>query len=191
MCQHLKGPAEKASTTVVVQHDRSAGATHGCQKGVDEVVEDETMMLPTRLCWTKRRGRRRDTSRFLESRRREPRRIGNEPQWHQWSAIAVFFGKELDEKCGANRRRWLAHLGHPQHQCKVFTQHAGGPAAQNNGCAGAARMCRTACSNRARETRTDEVDNDVDATTLVDDKRRCCCPRRRCSDDPLAWRSIV
>jgi hypothetical protein len=50
MCQHLKGPAEKASVIVVMQHDGSAGTTHGCQSGVDEVVEDETMMLATRLC---------------------------------------------------------------------------------------------------------------------------------------------
>jgi hypothetical protein len=171
MCQHLKGSAEKASATVVVQHGGSADTTHGCQSGVDEVVEDETMMLATRLCWTKRRGRRGDTLRFLESRRREPRHIGNEPQWRQWSAMAVFIGEQLDDKCGADRRRWLARLGHAQHQRKVLTQHAGGPAAQNNGCAGAARMCRTACSNRAWETRTDEVDSDVDATTLVDNRR--------------------
>jgi hypothetical protein len=38
---------------VVAQHDGSANATHGCQSGVDEVVEDEMMMLATRLCWTK------------------------------------------------------------------------------------------------------------------------------------------
>jgi hypothetical protein len=80
MCQHLKGPVEKASVVVVVQHGGSAGATHDCQS-VDEVIEDETMMLATRLCWMKRRGRCGDTSRFLESWRREPRRIGNEPQW--------------------------------------------------------------------------------------------------------------
>jgi hypothetical protein len=72
MCQHVKGPTEKAFTTVFVQHDGSAGATHGCQSRVDEVIEDETMMLSTRFCWTKRRGRRGDTSRFMESRRREP-----------------------------------------------------------------------------------------------------------------------
>jgi hypothetical protein len=47
---HLKGPTEKASATVVVQHGGSAGATHSYQSGVDEVVEDETMMLATRFC---------------------------------------------------------------------------------------------------------------------------------------------
>jgi hypothetical protein len=147
MCQHLKGPAEKASTTVVVQHDGSAGTTHGCQSGVGEVVEDEMMMVVTRLCWTKRRGRRGETSRFLESRRREPRRIGNEPQWRQWSTMAVFVGEELDDKCGADRRRWLSCIGQVQDKRKVLTQLAGGPATQNNGCAGAARMCQTTCSN--------------------------------------------
>jgi hypothetical protein len=105
------------------------------------------MMLVTRLCWTKRRGRRGDTSRFIESRRREPRHIGNEPQWRKWSAMAVFVGEELDDKCSADWRQWLSCLGQVQHQCKVLTQHAGGPATQNNGCAGAARMCQTACSN--------------------------------------------
>jgi hypothetical protein len=69
MCQHLKGPAEKVSATIVVQHNGSAGVTHGCQSEVDKVVEDEKMMLATRLCWAKRRGRRGHTSRFLESRR--------------------------------------------------------------------------------------------------------------------------
>jgi hypothetical protein len=34
---------------------------------------------------------------------------------------------------------------------------------QNDGCADAARMCQIACSNRARETRTNKVDGDVDA----------------------------
>jgi hypothetical protein len=35
--------------------------------------------------------------------------------------MAVFVGEELDEKCGADRRRWLARLGQAQHQCKVLT----------------------------------------------------------------------
>ena len=109
--------------TVVAWYGWSAVATHGCQSGVDEVVKDETM-LATRLCLTKQRGRCGDTLRFLESRRLEPRRIGNEPQWRQWSAMAVFVGEELDDKCGADRRRWLARLGQAQHQRKVLTQHA-------------------------------------------------------------------
>jgi hypothetical protein len=100
----------------------------------------------------------------------------------------VFVGKELDDKCGADRRRWLARFGQEQHQRKVLMQHAGGFATQNDGCVGTARMCRTTCSNRAR---IDEVDGDVDATTLVDDRRRRCCPRRRRSDGPLGWRSIA
>ena len=53
MCQHLKGPTEKAFVTVVMKHGGSVDATHGCQSGVDEVVEDETMNsldLATRLC---------------------------------------------------------------------------------------------------------------------------------------------
>jgi hypothetical protein len=81
--------------------------------------------------------------------------------------------------------------GGESHQRKVLTQHAGGPATQNNGCVGAARMCRTTCSNRAQETHTNKVDGNVDTTVLVDDKRRCCCPWRRRNDDPLAWRSIA
>jgi hypothetical protein len=137
------------------------------------------MMPATRLCWMKQRGRHGNASRLLESRWREPRRIRNEPQWCQWSAMAVFVGEKLDDKCGAERRRWLARLGQAQHQHKVLTRHARGPAAQNNRCVDAARMCRTACSNRVRETRTDEVDGDVDATALVDDRRRWCCPRSR------------
>jgi hypothetical protein len=177
--------------TVVVQHGGNVGATHDCHSGVDEVVEDETMMPATRLCWMKQRGRHGNASRLLESRWREPRRIRNEPQWCQWSAMAVFVGEKLDDKCGAEQRRWLARLGQAQHQHKVLTRHARGPAAQNNRCVDAARMCRTACSNRVRETRTDEVDGDVDATALVDDRRRWCCPRRRRSDGPLAWRSIA
>jgi hypothetical protein len=32
---------------------RSAVATHSCQSGVDEVVEDEKKTLATRLCWKK------------------------------------------------------------------------------------------------------------------------------------------
>jgi hypothetical protein len=105
--------------------------------------------------------------------------------------MVVFVGEELYDKCGADRRRWLSPLGQVQHQRKVLTQYAGGLATQNDGCAVATRMCRIACSNHARETRTDEVDDDVDATTLVNDKRRCCCPRRRRIDGPLAWRSIT
>jgi uncharacterized membrane protein len=53
MCQHLKGPVEKTSTTVVVRYGRSAVAGHSCQSRVDEVVEDETTTLATRLCWKK------------------------------------------------------------------------------------------------------------------------------------------
>jgi hypothetical protein len=176
MCQHFKGLTEKTSATV--QHGGGASATHSCQSGVDEVVKDETMMLVTRLCWTKRKGGLGDKSRFLESRQREPRRTGNEPEWRQWSAMAVFVGEELYDKCGADWRRWLARLGQAQHQRKVLTQHARGPVAQNDGCVDAAHMCRTACSNRAREMRTDEVDGDVDATALVDDRRRCCLKRK-------------
>jgi hypothetical protein len=89
---------EKAIATFVVQHDGSVVVMHACQSGVDEVVEDETMMLAMRLCWTKQRGRCGDTSRFLESRQREPRLMGNEPQCRQWSAMAVFVGEELDDK---------------------------------------------------------------------------------------------
>jgi hypothetical protein len=43
-------PTEKTSTTVVVRYDGIAVATHGCQSGVHEVVEDETTTLATRLC---------------------------------------------------------------------------------------------------------------------------------------------
>jgi hypothetical protein len=103
----------------------------------------------------------------------------------------VFLSEDLDEKCGADRRWWLARLGQAQHQRKVLTQHAGGLAAQNDGYAGAARMCRTTCPNHGWETRTDEIDGDVDATSLVDDRRQRCCPRRRRSNDPLAWQTIA
>jgi hypothetical protein len=46
-------PTEKTSTTVMVRYGGSVVAAHGCQSGVDEVVEDETTTLATRLCWTK------------------------------------------------------------------------------------------------------------------------------------------
>jgi hypothetical protein len=32
--------------------------------------------------------------------------------------------------------------------------------------------------DRAQETCTDRIDNDVDATVGVDDERRRCCPKR-------------
>jgi hypothetical protein len=47
--------------------------------------------------------------------------------WRQWSAMEVFVGEELDDKCGVDRRRWLARLGQAQHQRKVLMQHAKDP----------------------------------------------------------------
>jgi hypothetical protein len=38
---------------IVVQYGGSAVATHGCQSAIDELVEDETTTLATRICWTK------------------------------------------------------------------------------------------------------------------------------------------
>jgi hypothetical protein len=42
-------------------------------------------------------------------------------------------------------------------------------------------------ADRAHETRTDEVDDDVDATVGVHDERRHFCLNRRHSDIPCAW----
>jgi hypothetical protein len=53
MCQRLKGLEKKTSTAVVIRYRWSAITTHDCQKRVNKVVEDEMVMLATRLCWTK------------------------------------------------------------------------------------------------------------------------------------------
>jgi hypothetical protein len=37
----------------MVRYGGSAIAAHGCQNRVDEVVEDKTTTLATRLCWKK------------------------------------------------------------------------------------------------------------------------------------------
>jgi hypothetical protein len=50
----------------------------------------------------------------------------------------------------------------------------------SDGCADAARRCRTTQSVRMRCA--DRVDNDVDATAGDDSKQRRCCPKRRRSD---------
>ena len=39
--------------TIVVWYGESVVTAHGCQRRVDEVVEDEMVTLATRLCWTK------------------------------------------------------------------------------------------------------------------------------------------
>jgi hypothetical protein len=75
--------------TIVVWYGWSAVAAHGCQSGVDKVVEAETATLATRLCWNK-------VWRCIE----DPRVTAERATTHR--------KKRLDDASGARQRYLLA-----------------------------------------------------------------------------------